>query len=75
MRLPKTNEYAYAHADKSWRAWKAAWQARQPLTDEQIESGMDRRFLSDREASAFGLGARHAEKLHGIGAPDQKERS
>jgi hypothetical protein len=41
--------------------------ARKPMTDEEIEKGMDVNALSHFEACAFASGVRFAEKHHEIG--------
>lgn len=41
--------------------------SRKPLTDDEIEKGMDVNALSHFEACAFASGIRFAEKHHGIG--------
>jgi NAD(P)-dependent dehydrogenase (short-subunit alcohol dehydrogenase family) len=42
-------------------------EARKPMTDEEIEKGMDVNALSHFEACAFASGVRFAEKHHEIG--------
>jgi hypothetical protein len=51
----------------------AVVEGRHPLTDEQLNEGVDAGGWSDWET--FSAGARWAESMHGIGAPDQKDRS
>jgi hypothetical protein len=49
------------------------WQpARQPLTDEQIDAGMDKSVLPLSMQEAFGAGVRYAERVRGIGGQAMK---
>lgn len=48
------------------RPYLDAAPARKPMTDREIEKGMDVQALSHKEACAFASGIRFAEKHHGI---------
>jgi hypothetical protein len=53
----------------SLRAQIAVRAQQVPLTDEQIDDGMDKDFLTRSECDAFAAGVRFSERSHGITPP------
>jgi hypothetical protein len=70
--------YFYGNTNSAWRVWQAAWQARQPLTDEQIVLCLEAAdwptsMIAEPILAKLEQFARAIERAHEICEPDKKD--
>ena len=66
-------DYQYYQTDEKWYVWQAAWHARKPLTDEQIDKALNDAGVPEYLGchTTDVLAARAIERAHGIGTAEK----